>query len=351
MGSDEDAGVAVEAVTTYDSLHHVWDAGVHAGHPVPRPAYLIPELEADLATAPQVTKTMYVQAYNHYWTSGPTELRPAGETEWVTKLTAPYRDRIAAGIVGFADLQLGADIERVVAAHREVCDGRFVGIRHSGSWDSDPEIPNTGSAPEGLLRMDSTAEAARRLGEIGVVCETLVYFHQLPEVAALAAACPETTVVLDHTGGLTYRGRHGLDRERTDAEWRAGLEAVAACPNVYLKLGGMLNSHLAEWKLAADADGKVVLDDLGVTLQLTSEGLPRETLAAPAAAALWRDTIRWCIATFGPQRCLFESNFPGNGRIASYQATWGAFNLIVADMSEADRLRLFSGTTAAVYGI
>jgi predicted TIM-barrel fold metal-dependent hydrolase len=199
--------------------------------------------------------------------------------------------------------------------------------------------------------MDTVAEAARRLGEIGAVCETHVYFHQLGEVAALAAACPEATIVLGNTGGLTYRGRHGQDREQTDAEWRAGLEVVAACPNAYLKLGGMLNPHLAEWKLAADADGKVVLDDLGMTIQLTSEGLPRETLAAPAAAALWREKIRWCIATFGPQRCLFTSNFPGNGRIASYRATCDAFNLIVADMSEADRLWLFSGTTAAVYGI
>jgi predicted TIM-barrel fold metal-dependent hydrolase len=61
--------------------------------------------------------------------------------------------------------------------------------------------------------------------------------------------------------------------------------------------------------------------------------------------------MRWCIGLFGPERCLFESNFPPNRKLASWATTWQAFDLMVADLDESARRQLFSTTAARLYGI
>ena len=66
-------------------------------------------------------------------------------------------------------------------------------------------------------------------------------------------------------------------------------------------------------------------------------------------AAAWRPYLETCIAAFGPERAMFESNFPVDKGTCSYQALWNAFKRIAAGTSNADKQALFSGTATRVY--
>jgi predicted TIM-barrel fold metal-dependent hydrolase len=346
-------------VEIFDPHHHFFEAGGPIDYHEPgawattagRP-YLLAEFLVDLATTPRVTKTVYVQAYSRYREEGPVELRPVGETEWVERLTRDCSDRIAVGIVGFADLVLGRGAEPVLEAHRKAGRGRFVGIRMSVAWDPDPGVlVRPDKARPDVLKQDSLVDGLRLMGEMGLAYETMIRVPQLGEFAAVARECPGVSIVVNHTGGLTYAGRYGQDRERTDAEWRSGIEALAACPNVFLKLGGMADTAKWEWTAAGSPQGPVPVAGTDETMEFDAEGRLRKQISAALLAHLWRDRMRWCIQLFGPQRCLFESNFPPNRRLASWQSTWEAFDLITAHLPDDERRHLFSKTAAHVYGI
>ena len=103
---------------------------------------------------------------------GPCEMRPVGETEFVAGIAAMSDSgqygptRVAAGIVGFADLTLGDRVEPVLQAHIRAGGGRFRGVRHSAAWDASPIIGTFGIAtgPHGLQRqgLPRRARAAHR---------------------------------------------------------------------------------------------------------------------------------------------------------------------------------------------
>jgi hypothetical protein len=62
----------------------------------------------------------------------------------------------------------------------------------------------------------------------------------LPELAAIAKAVPDLTIVLKkHLGGLTRIGPYANRDEEVLATWRRGIAALAPCRNVNLKLGGI----------------------------------------------------------------------------------------------------------------
>ena len=67
------------------------------------------------------------------------------------------------------------------------------------------------------------------------------------------------------------------------------------------------------------------------------------------AAAAWRPYIETCIEAFGPERCMFESNFPPDKGQCSYQVIFNAFKRIAAQYSEAEKTALFSKTATDVY--
>ena len=66
-----------------------------------------------------------------------------------------------------------------------------------------------------------------------------MYFPQLPELADFAQAIPELTIILNHIGGVLRTGPYANRDEEVLPQWREGLAAVAKCPNVYVKLGGI----------------------------------------------------------------------------------------------------------------
>ena len=80
----------------------------------------------------------------------------------------------------------------------------------------------------------------------------------------------------------------------------------------------------------------------------TSTCAPKPPSSEEAAAA-WRPYIETCIEAFGPDRCMFESNFPPDKGQCSYQVIFNAFKRLAAPYSEAEKTALFSGTAIDFY--
>jgi len=146
------------------------------------------------------------------------------------------------------------------------------------------------------------------------------------ELADLARAFPGTTIILNHTGGPLGIGPYTGKREEVFQEWKRGIVALANCPNVVVKLGGL--------------------------------GMPicgfgwNERVTPPSSAELaeaMAPYFRWCIEHFGVDRCMFESNFPADKVSYSYTVLWNAFKRISKDFSPEDRSALFHDTAVKVY--
>jgi L-fuconolactonase len=306
-----------------DAHHHVWHR--------PDQRYLLPDLLADLNTGHRVAATVFVQCHAMYRAAGPEEMKPVGETEFVAGIAAMSDSggygptRIAAGIVGYADLTLGAQVRPVLEAHIRAAGGRFRGIRHSAAWDADPIIGNGSPEPHLLARPEFRA-GLKVLTELGLAFDLWVFHTQLAEALDLVRAFPGTTFVLGHCGGPLGYGPYAGKRDEVFAQWKAGMTPLAACPNVVVKLGGMM------MRLAAYDYGALEAPP-------TSEEL----------AALWKPYIATCIELFGAERCLFESNFPVEKMGIGYAAIWNAFKRIAAGASPEEKRALFAGTASRAY--
>src|SRR5262249_56622543 len=114
----------------------------------------------DVRTGHHIVATVFEECHSMYRAGGPEELRSVGETEFVAGVAAMSASglygptRVAAGIVGFADLTLGDRVEPVLEAHLRASGGQFRGVRHSAGWDASPGIGNrrTATGPHVLLQ-------------------------------------------------------------------------------------------------------------------------------------------------------------------------------------------------------
>jgi len=264
---------------------------------------------------------------------GPGELRAVGETEFVNGIAAMSASggygpiRVCAGIVGFADMRLGERVRPVLEAHIAAGGGRFRGVRNQVSWDEDDGLKNRRglNAPQVLLD-PKVARGAAALADYGLTFDVHLLFTQLPDLIDLAGKVPQTTIVLDHSGGPVHTGRYADRREEVLAAWRSALRELAQRPNVALKIGG-----------------------LGMEAMGFKAALAGTRPSSERIAALWRPYIETCVELFGPTRCMFESNFPPDKKTCDYGILWNAFKRIASQYSAAERGALFSGTAAAVY--
>ena len=312
-----------------DTHHHLWDQ--------PKHRYLLPEFLADTGTAEgnghNVVATVYMECGSMYRDYGPVEMRPVGEVEFAAGVAAMCASgaygpaRVAAGIVGFADLTLGEHVQPVLEAMIRAGAGRFRGVRHAAGWDADPVIGNGHhSEGPGLYGQADFRAGLARLSALGLSLDAWLYHPQLAELVDLARACPDANIIMNHTGGMLGYGVYaGKDEERF-AQWKAGVAELAQCPNVTMKLGGMM------MRLAS-------IDYFNLPAPPTSLEL----------AEAWRPNIETCIELFGPARCTFESNFPVDKMGIGYNALWNAFKHLTAGASTAEREALFSGTARRVY--
>src|SRR2546430_9553171 len=89
------------------------------------------------------------------------------------------------------------------------------------------------------MSTDNYRAGARVLARMGFSLDAQVCFTQLPELAQLARAIPDLTIVLNHLAGLWRDGPFAGHDDEVLPAWKKGMAEVAACPNVYLKLGGI----------------------------------------------------------------------------------------------------------------
>ena len=228
-----------------DPHHHLWDRGGST--------YLVPQLLDDLTATHNVVKTVFVECRASYDKARAAHMQPVGETVFAAAeaavADAAGGPRIA-GLVGHADMMLGEAVAEVLAAHDAAGGGRFRGVRHATAWDASDEVRNGHSRPfEQMMGTGEFRAGVRTLAEMGFSFDAWLYHPQLPELAALAAAAPEATVVVNHLGGPLGIGPYRGDRSRVRADWRASVERLAACPNVFLKLGRDRDGRLLRHRL------------------------------------------------------------------------------------------------------
>jgi len=305
-----------------DPHHHLWD---HPGN-----KYYLDELLTDLTSGHNVVATVFLQCFWAYRTSGPEDMRPVGETEFVASVAAEAERRkthakVCAGIIGHVDFR-GDSVDAILDAHIAAAGGRFRGIRQVTA--RHPRFLASISTPPSFALMDDPRFRAgfASLGKRKLSFDAWLYHTQIHQLVDLARAFPETPIVLNHVGGPLgvgpYRGRG----DAVFADWRAGLKVLATCPNVHMKLGG----------LAMVVNG----------FDFHENALPP---SSGELADAWRPWMESCIELFGADRCMFESNFPVDKGMCSYPVLWNGFKRIAAGASAGEKAALFHDTAAGFY--
>ncbi|MDB5412207.1 MAG: amidohydrolase [Rubritepida sp.] len=308
-----------------DPHHHIWD---HNGE-----RYLLEELMRDTGTGHNIRSTVFVQCASKYDMDAIPERRSLGETRFITSIAvASEADKstptlACAGIIGMVDLTLGERVTPLLEEHVAISGGRFVGVRNRTAWNPSPEVrSNLESPPPGPLAHPAFHDGARQLGKLGLTLDVWAYHPQMAQVLDVARAAPGLTLVVNHCGGPLGTGPYAGRRAEVFTEWRASMVALAACPNVVVKIGGL-------------------------TMEVTGFDFHHKKLppSSQTLAEAWKPYVETCIELFGAERCMFESNFPVDKGMCSYPVLWNAFKRLAAGASEAEKTALFSGTAARVY--
>ena len=312
-----------------DPHHHLWD--FNTARVMPR--YLLDEILEDVGAGHNVASTVFIECGAMYRSDSAEALRPVGETEFVNGIAAMSasglygKTRIAAGIVGTADLRLGEAVGAVLDAQIAAGGGRFRGIRRAAAWDADERVQGHRTRPgPGLFLRDDFRAGFAQLAPRALTFEAWCYHRQIPDVTALARAFPETTIILNHFGGPIGIGPYAGKAKDVYAEWRTSITELAKCPNVVAKLGG-------------------------INMEVNGFGWherPRPPSSRELAEAT-RHYYDFTIEKFGADRCMFESNFPVDMTTCSYTVLWNSFKRLTAGCSAADRAKLFHNTAARVY--
>lgn len=312
-----------------DAHHHLF------GTDADQLYYRVQDLREDVAGGHNVIGTVYCEAYDSGWyKDGPEALRPVGEVQMIVRAaqdasitTAHGPCELAAGVVAHADMRLGHAVAGVLEAHVAVGAGRLRGVRHRTATD----FGRVGSFIENrpaphMLTNGQFQQGVRQLARYDLAFDAWVYHTQLDELIDLVDAAPDTTIVIDHVGGPIGVAEYRSYQADVTHLWKRKLRELAQRPNVSVKVGGM-------------------------GMAFFGFGFEHQSQPAHSAALAnaWKPCIDTCIEIFGPERCMFESNFPVDKQSASYTSVWNAFKLCTADLSASERCDLFFGTACRVY--
>ena len=315
-----------------DPHHHFWD---HRLERIPYQEYLLPELVDDITSGHNVTSTVFIEARSMYRENAPDHMKPIGEVEFVQGLAAAGASgvygssRAAAAIVGHANLNLGSAVREVLEALQQASPNRFRGIRHSVTWDPHPEIENTALHKiESQMLSTDFQDGAKVLADMGFTFEAWMYSHQLSELVALAKNVPDLKIILNHVGGLVLDGPYESRRDEVLENWRSSIKDLSECSNVVVKLGG------------------IGMPRTGFDWHRRDKPIGSEELAAQMAPLL-----SYCIEQFGPERGMFESNFPVDKVSYSYNVLYNAFKIFSKDYSETERALMFRDNALKIYNV
>lgn len=225
---------------------------------------------------------------------------PSWETSWIQSLNDS--DGLPSAHVARVDLLAPtAPLDLEKAASFPVVRG----IRYMLNWHEDPFYQHVTRAD--LMDDPTWRSNFARLAPLGLSFDLQVFPAQLIQAAGLVSAHPDTVVVLDHAGMPIRRDADGVE------EWRQGMRALAALENVTVKISALgTNDH--HWSV----------DSI-------------------------RPFVRETIEFFGPDRCMFGSNFPVDSLYSTLTELFGAFDDITSDLSDSERRDLFAGTAARAY--
>jgi L-fuconolactonase len=312
-----------------DPHHHLWglrDNGVE-------PRYLMAEIQQDLQSGHNINSTVFIECNAMYRSDGPDDMKPVGEVEFANGIAAMAasglygKTKIAAGIIGFAELQSGSRIKGVLEAQIAAAPGRFRGIRRTGAWDADPTIGRGhGVTGPGLYLDKKFREGLAEIAPLGLIFEGVCRHPQIPEFIDLARAFSDTTMVLNHLGSFAGVGVYAGKREEVFENWKQGIIDLAPCENVVVKLGGVNRDY----------------NGFGWHENPT----PPTSHELCDATRPYYETV---IEHFGPERCMFESNFPVDKISCSYNLLWNAFKRVVKPYSRDEQAMLLHDTAARIY--
>jgi predicted TIM-barrel fold metal-dependent hydrolase len=305
-----------------DPHHHLWDLRQFTTEPFvlfEQKVYLCEEITDDIQrSGHNVVQTVFAQCNAFYRADGPQAMQPVGETEFANGIAAMSRSglygptQLCAGIFSAADLRAGKDVEPVLLAHM-AASANFRGVRTAFPTDlNDQFMAGYAMLARHDLSFDSYSPDHQRL----------------PALARLAAAQPDVTVIVNHLGGKVDPDA-GSDEF---TKWRKSIDQVAACSNVVMKVGGA-QQRVGRWT------PRIHMDQLA------------EPMGSEALCELLYPWYSYVIDVFGPDRCMFESNFPVDKECVSYRTLWNLFKRIAAKagLSESEKAAMFSGTAARAY--
>ena len=291
-----------------DAHHHLWDMNdyhvwIHAD---PRIINFVGDYEAicrdyqatdylaDTSGLP-VVASVHVQAEFD-------PANPVGETAWLTRQAE--ETGFPTGIVGFADLS-SPSVQSLLEAHAEFT--RFRGVRHMLNWDT---LPGRSFAEHGdHMSSEQWRSGFALLARMGLRFDMQIWPNQMQEAARLAASYEDARVALNHTGFPIDRAEESMQL------WRDGMRALAAQPNVFVKISGL---GMLDHQWTTDTIRPIVLETIEI---------------------------------FGVDRCMFASNFPVDRLYSDYGTIFRAFSEITADFTADERARLFAGTAQDFYAL
>ncbi|MDE0855487.1 MAG: amidohydrolase family protein [Nevskia sp.] len=323
-----DEAIIDPEIEIVDSHHHLFDR--------PHLRYLLDDYLGDVKAGHKIVGSIYVETQAMARPSGPTELRPVGEIEFASGVAATAASgiygpcRVAAGIVGFADMTMGDRVAATLDAELAASPERLRGVRQIALAHTDPAKLRflTHQPPADLLKNPNFRTAIGHLGRRRLSFDATVLHQQLPELAQIAGDYPETTFVLDHLGLATATGVGAETRAQVFEEWRRNMRVLASRPNVFCKVGGLGTSY---WGFGFNERTDVI--------------------GYQELAAAWAPYVESAIEIFGVGRCMMESNYPNDGRSCGFVPLWNAMKTIVKAYSADEKKALFRGTAEAVYRI
>jgi len=290
-----------------DAHHHFWDLSL-GRHPWLQPDVLIPFRYGDYASLKKnfMPAEYRAVAAGHRVVATVTmegewdEDDPVAESSWISGVAKEHGTPAAHVARAFLHRE---DAEAVLAGHAGFPLVR--GIRHKPVAAAAPDRIEKG-AP-GSMSDPAWRRGYKLLARHGLHFELQAPWWHADELIDLIAAYPETPVVINHTFLPSDRSPDGL------AGWRGALTRAASAPQTTIKISGI--------------------------------GLKGRRWSLEDNRAIIRDTIE----IFGPDRCMFASNFPVDGLCGSFDMIFSGFKQATADLPQADRLRLFHDNAIRVY--
>lgn len=304
-----------------DPHHHLFDRPDY-------PCYLLPELLADVGSGHRIESTIFVDAGAFYSKVRGEDMAPVGEVEFAAGVAAMSESgtygtaHVCEGIVGFANLRLGEVVQAVLEAEIAAAGGRLRGIRQIAAFDPAFQVASRADTPLGLYTDVAFQAGFAMLERYGLVFDACVFHPQIGDVIALARAFPNIPIVLDHMGMPIATGPYAGRLVEEFADWRRDIRALAEHGNVFVKLGGLGMTRFR-----------------GVARDRSVEGL----------ADAWRPFIETSIEAFGPERAMFESNFPIDRDTCSYARIWNVFKRLSSGCSDEEKRLLFRNSARRFY--